>query len=77
MADKAIWKSKTCIGLVLALLLVIVAPRLGLTLPAEYSTDIWAALVAFIVFGLRDAKGGLSIPGVGNSSTPTGDSDGK
>ena len=59
--NKKVWRSKTIIGLALGLFLVVAMPRLGWDLPAEYSTDIWAALTAFIVFGLRDAQGKLSI----------------
>jgi CDP-diglyceride synthetase len=60
-SNKKIYKSKTVIGLVLGLALAVVLPRLGWELPEAYSNDIWAALTAFIIFGLRDAQGKLEI----------------
>ena len=69
---KKFYKSKTVIGIILALVIVVVLPRLGVELPAEYSNDIWAALAAFIVFGLRDASGGIQWNPKGDAKEESG-----
>ena len=62
MLKSKIWyKSKTVLALLAAVVCVAVLPRLGYPLPEEYSKEILTGLVAVILYGLRDAQGGIDI----------------
>lgn len=54
------YQSKTVMAIIAAVLCVAVLPRLGYPLPEEYSNEIFTALVALILYGLRDAQGGIA-----------------
>ena len=55
---KSWYKSLTVQGVLAALVVLVVLPRLGVELPAEYLTEIYAAVSAAVVLGLRNASGG-------------------
>lgn len=55
---KSWYKSLTVQGVLAALVVLVVLPRLGVELPAEYLTEIYAAVSAAVVIGLRNASGG-------------------
>ena len=54
---KSWYKSLTVQGVLAALVVLVVLPRLGVELPAEYLTEIYAVSAA-VVLGLRNASGG-------------------
>ena len=55
---KSWYKSLTVQGVLAALVVLVVLPRLGVELPAEYLNEIYAAVSAAVVIGLRNASGG-------------------
>jgi len=57
---KPFYKSKTIMALIAAVVCVVILPEIGYPLPAEYSDQILTGLVAVILYGLRDAQGGIS-----------------
>ena len=61
LKSKVWYKSKTVLALIAAVICVAVLPRLGYPLPEEYSKEILTALVAVILYGLRDAQGGIDM----------------
>lgn len=55
------YKSTTIQALVASVVVLVVLPRMGIEIPAEYSTEIYAALAGAVILGLRKASGGLSL----------------
>ena len=60
-ALKKWYKSTTIQAVVASVVVLVVLPRLGIEVPAEYSTEIYAALASAVILGLRKASGGLSL----------------
>ena len=61
-SGKPWYKSMTMQGLAAAVVVLCVLPRLGIEVPAEYASDIMAAVVSWAVIGLRNAQGsGLAL----------------
>jgi len=60
-AAKKWWKSTTIQAVIAAVVVLVVLPRLGVEIPADYSTEIYAALASAVILGLRKASGGLSL----------------
>lgn len=60
--SKAWYKSLTVQGLVAAIVVLCVLPRIGVELDPAWSNEITMALVGWVVVGLRNAQGdGLSL----------------
>lgn len=55
------YRSTTIQALVASIVVLVVLPRLGIEVPAEYSTEIYAALASAVIIGLRKASGGLAL----------------
>lgn len=55
------YKSTTIQAIAASIIVLVVLPRLGVEIPAEYSTEIYTALASAVIIGLRKASGGLSI----------------
>ena len=55
---KSWYKSITVQAVLAALVVLVVLPRVGVELPAEYLTEIYSAVAAAVVLGLRNASGG-------------------
>ena len=60
-AAKKWYKSTTIQALVASAVVLVVLPRMGIEIPAEYSTEIYAALAGAVILGLRKASGGLAL----------------
>jgi len=57
-AGKSWYKSVTVQAVLAAVVVLVVLPRVGVELPAEYLTEIYGAVAAAVVLGLRNASGG-------------------
>ena len=57
-AGKSWYKSLTVQSVIAAVIIVVLLPRLGVELPAEYLTEIYAAVSAAVVLGLRHSSAG-------------------
>jgi hypothetical protein len=56
------YKSLTIQGLIAAVVVLCVLPRMGIEIDAAYNTEIMVALVGWVVTGLRNSTGtGLTI----------------
>jgi len=65
MADKKVeatgkswYKSITVQAVLAAVVVLVILPRVGVELPAEYLTEIYGAVAAAVVLGLRNASAG-------------------
>ena len=52
------YKSLTVQSVIAAVVVLVLLPRLGVALPAEYMAEIYAAVSAAVVLGLRNSSGG-------------------
>lgn len=52
------YRSITVQAVAAGLVVLVVLPRLGVEIPADYTADIYTALAGWIVVGLRNASGG-------------------
>ena len=59
--SKKWYKSTTIQGMIGAVIVLVVLPRIGVELPQEYLTEIYTAVAGWIVFGLRKSTGGISL----------------
>ena len=56
------YRSTTIQAIVAAVIVLVVLPRLGIEVPKEYTTEIYAGLASAVIIGLRKASGsGLSL----------------
>ena len=60
-SGKKWYKSTTIQAVCAAIVVLVVLPRFGVEVPAEYSTEVYAALASAVIIGLRKASGKLAI----------------